>query len=64
MEAEIEGYPLFLLTTEMPQDKLEPKNSFDASILYYDNAPTKFRVIITWKDENGNTYNKSQLCSM
>lgn len=64
VQAEIEGGQPFLLRNNMPYDELEPQDSFDASIIYYDNAPTKFRVIITWQDENGNTYNKSQLCSM
>ena len=58
-----EGKPM-LLTNKMPFEELEPQRSFEESLIFYDAAPHKFKVTITWQDENQNEFSRTQMCSI
>ncbi|MCH5165887.1 MAG: hypothetical protein J1G01_05750 [Clostridiales bacterium] len=64
VSARIEGDNIMLSTGKMPFDELEPQRNFEETLLFYDKAPRKFRVIITWQDENQQEYNRTQMCSV
>lgn len=64
VSAQIEGDAPFLLNDKMPFEELESQRSFEESLIVYSTAPRKFKVIISWQDENQNKFEKTVMCSI
>ena len=49
---------------KVPFEVLEPGKSFEERMIYYDGTPPKFSIKTTWKNENGEHYEKEQLVTL
>lgn len=48
----------------MPYEILAAKDHFDLEIITCFASPLKFRLLITWQDEEGKEFSKEQFCSL
>ena len=60
------GDPEIIMFAEglLPYDELDPKKSFEISLLVHFDSSQKARVLTEWEDKNGKQYSKEQMVSL
>lgn len=54
-------YSITVMKDKMPFDYLEPGNSFEENVIVHMGSARKFKINITWEDEQGNTGSNEQI---
>lgn len=54
-------YSITVMKGKMPFEYLEPGNSFEENVIIHMGSARKFKINITWEDEQGNKGSNEQI---
>lgn len=58
-----EEYRIIIMKQKLPFEYLEPNNSFEETVVIHMNSSSKFKIISSWENENGDKFTNEQLRS-
>lgn len=58
-----EEYSIIIMKQKLPFEYLEPNNSFEETVVIHMNSSSKFKIISSWENENGDKFTNEQLRS-
>lgn len=58
-----EEYNIIIMKDKMPFEYLEPGNSFEEYVVIHGGSASKFEILSTWEDMNGEKFSNKQLRS-